>query len=181
MIRADAADLERKGYAEQATMLEDGEITAREYQDAFDLMRKCVEDQGLAVDGPYTDPLDGFSFDYVFVPPGGGDAEFEQPLEEVDQIVNGCALRHWQPLSADYEGSRTGQMDPVVREAIGQCLTEAGFDVSGEEKTVQDFVGQQGVTDDGLTPRAEAVSECGRTELARLYPERSVVGGMSFE
>ncbi|MDR1189624.1 MAG: hypothetical protein LBK95_19595 [Bifidobacteriaceae bacterium] len=178
VIIADARDLEKNGYAEQAAMLQDGVITAREYQDAFDLMRKCVEDLGMVVDGPYTNRVDSFSLSFSFGPGGGEDAEWKDgDTAKIDE----CEDRYWIPLDVDYEGSHVGRMDPLLREAMAECLPREGFKVSGDELTLQDFVGEQGVTDEGLTPRAEAVAECVRTEGMRLYPEQGGAGAFGFE
>ncbi|MDR1189623.1 MAG: hypothetical protein LBK95_19590 [Bifidobacteriaceae bacterium] len=179
MIRDDAKELETSGYAEQAAMLENGVITAAEYQQAFDSLRKCVEGNDMVIRGPWADPLDGFSLDFTTSPAGGDDAEFE-PDDPRFEISDECENRYWFPLSVDYERSRSGQMDPVLRDGIGQCMGRLGFEMSGDEVTVQDFVGEQGIVDGKPTERANAATECINGELARLYPERAVVGGFGF-
>lgn len=177
MIRADARDLRQRGFTEQADMLADGEVTAREYQDAFDSMRRCVEEAGLRMTGPYIDPLDGFSFDFTFRPGGGEGAVWKDGDIE---IIDECEDRYFVPLGADYEGSHVGQLDPVLREAVAECMGREGFELSGEERTVQDFVGESGFEDDGLTGRADAATACFHSQMMRLYSDREVVGGLSF-
>ncbi|MDR0366221.1 MAG: hypothetical protein LBH68_05285 [Bifidobacteriaceae bacterium] len=172
-IRSDARELKRQGYTEQAAMLEDGEITAEEYQEAFDLFRSCLEEvgEGIAA-GPYVNPLDGLTYEFM-IDPGNVVDPIEQGKNEI-----ACEDRYFDPLDYDYGHSHEPQMDPVLHEALRECLADKGFETSGEEKSVRDFVG--GDAAEVGSDLDNAVTECIRSEVERLYPDREVVGGYGW-
>lgn len=170
-IKEHARELEERGYPEQAAMMADGEITAEEFQDAFDLFRKCLENAGEGIAaGPYTSPVDGLSLDYLIDP-----GEIEDPIAQ-GEIEIGCDDKYLQLLEPDYVYSHEPKMDPALHSALRECLAEKGFETSGEEKSVRDFVGEAAVDDPAGTDRDDVVVDCAHRELDRLYSDRQIVG-----
>jgi hypothetical protein len=173
MIRADARQLEEQGYLEQAAMLADGEITEEEHQNAFDLVRGCLEESGGGVAaGPYVSPVDGWTLEFLIDPVDTGD-----PIES-GEIEIACEERYYSVLSYNYVHSREPRMDPPLRSALIECLGGKGFEVSGEEKSVRDFAGGEGAEVGSV--RDNAVTDCIHESVRRLYPDREVVGGFGW-
>jgi hypothetical protein len=170
-IKADARDLKKNGYAEQAAMLEDGDITAQEYQEAFDLLRACIDNVGAEMEGPWTNPVDGISLSFTIL--------YDLDMKRGEELTTACQERYFTTLDGDYLELHPGQMDPLLREAVSECMVGKGFESSGDELTVQDFAGEGSVTDGKLTPRGEALTECVRSECDRLFPR--VGGGFSLD
>jgi hypothetical protein len=174
MIRAHAKELAGQGFGEQAAMLEDGMITADEHQEAFDLLRRCLEDggEGIAA-GPYVNPLDGLTYEFL-IDPG---ENIEDPIAQ-GELEIACEERFFTTLNYDYGRSHEPRMDPVLHGALTECLAEKGFETSGEEKTVKDFAG--GAAAEAGSERDLVVTDCIHSEVARLYPDREVVGGFGW-
>ncbi|MDR1189627.1 MAG: hypothetical protein LBK95_19610 [Bifidobacteriaceae bacterium] len=174
MIKSDARQLEGQGYTEQAALMADGEITADEYQDAFDQLRGCLDGIGMTITvGPYVSPVDGLTLEFMMGPP---DPNAEMTMTD-SQHVTECDERHFATLNHDYSHSREPQMDPALHSAVRDCLADKGFETSGTEKTVEDFVGEAAQVDPAGSDRDDAVSDCMRSEMERLYSDREIVGG----
>ncbi|MDR1635244.1 MAG: hypothetical protein LBS27_10070 [Bifidobacteriaceae bacterium] len=158
-IKYHARELEKQGYSEQAAMLEDGVVDARDYADAFDLLRTCVEGTDAKITDLQTNPVDGISLSFVF--------EYEDPA--TSDVLDDCQFRYFTTVDMDYRESHANQMDPVLRDAVGECMGELGFETTGEESTVQDFAGEAAVVDGELTPRGQAASDCVQEQVAELF------------
>jgi hypothetical protein len=175
-IKADGRALEAKGYVEQAAMMKDGVITAEELQDSFDLLRGCLGERGLGTTvGPYTDPVDGLSLLFMIGDPGGS----ETPMSEDDEnFMVECQERYFLDLHYDYAHSHPPQMDPPLKKATRECLADRGYETTGEEKSVRDFVGEAAIADPTGSGRDDAVVHCMREVMADLYSDREFVGGV---
>jgi hypothetical protein len=169
MIKADARDLEKEGYSEQAEMLSDGVVTAREYADAFDLLRTCVEANDGKVVDLQVNPVDGISLSFAFE---------TADLPGIDKALDDCQFRYWTTLEMDYRESHLNKMDPLLRDAVSECMKERGIESTGEEDTVQDFAGEAGLVDGVMTPRAQAASDCIQEQVVELF---GAGGSFAFE
>ncbi|MDR1633754.1 MAG: hypothetical protein LBS27_02270 [Bifidobacteriaceae bacterium] len=174
-IKADARALEAKGYVEQAAMMKDGVITAEELQDSYDLLRDCIAERGFDITaGPYISPVDGLSLEFTMGVPGGS----ETPIsEDDDSFMNECQERYFLDLHYDYANSHPPQMDPPLKTATRECLADRGYETTGEEKSVRDFVGEAAIADPTGSGRDDAVVHCMREVMADLYADRSIAGG----
>jgi hypothetical protein len=174
-IKADAKALEAKGYVEQAAMMKDGVITAEEFQDGFDLLRGCIAERGFDITaGPYISPVDGLSLEFMMGVPGGS----ETPISDDDNnFITECEQRYFLDLKFDYANSHPPQMDPPLKTATRECLADRGYETSGEEKSVRDFVGEAAIADPTGSGRDDAVLHCMREAMADLYGDRDIIGG----
>jgi hypothetical protein len=143
-------------------------VTDEEYQEAFDLLRRCVEDQGAEIEDSARDVIDGFGRDAVV---SWDTNEIKEEQKAIEEAVDDCQERYWLTLDADYRESRVPQMDPALREAVAKCAESKDFEMTGSEVSLQDLIGEVGVVDGEDTPRAAAVVDCVHTEADRLYPD----------
>jgi hypothetical protein len=164
-IKAHAELLEQQGYAEQAAFLSDGRITAQEHRAAFGQLRDCAEAEGMFLATPSADLMfgDWFILTYGWEPAQGS------PVADAERhaAYEACADRYFGTLDEDYQDANSEHLATDLRDGIGLCLTDRGYGVSGEERTVQDFAGR---STNRAAERLEAATECVNAELARLYP-----------
>jgi hypothetical protein len=178
MIKSDARQAKRLGYTEQAAILADGVITPEEYQHAFDLLRRCLDDIDMTITvGPYVNPINGLTYEFAM---GSKDPErvgFETMAES--GMIADCEMRYFTYIDNDYGGTAGAHMDPPLHAAVTKCLQERGFETTGEERTPGDFVGEAAKADPSAD-RNQAVVDCMHTSLTELYSDREIIGGFGW-
>ncbi len=157
LIHAAASAAGAKGHEEQRLALSDGVISAREYRAALTDLTGCLTDAGLTHTPPLRSPIDGLTYEFEVVPSGPNDAS----------ALQSCNARYWDPISTLYTSFRPQVMAEPLRVASIECLRDAGFAMSGDERNYPELIGNPDA--DGGEQR-EAATECVFQEARRLYP-----------
>lgn len=156
------AEVERDaGHEEQAALLEDGVASAEDYDEAFRLMRGCMEEGGVTLTEPVVSPADGLRYIWDF------DANGLAP-EAIDELQLECESVYWTSVSAAYPDTHAHVMDEPLRLAAIECLRAEGYELSGEERNFVELAGDP-EADGGV--RREAAADCVFREAHELYPE----------
>lgn len=142
--------LRDQGSEAQADALKDGVISADEYQNLFDGLRKCIEDKGYGLDGPYTSPLTGTTLEFAYRDNG---RTAEQTMPDYEE----CETLFWQPAAAVFAATSAQRMDGDFKAGVIQCLARAGEEASAEAITYAELVGTG-----ASQTRIEKASECAR-------------------
>lgn len=149
----------------QYEILQDGVVSANEYEDAVMLTIECFKDAGLDAGGPWLNPLDNVSLLYdVEIP------VHQTPMNASGQRCDSAYLSLVQPNVLDSHEQVTA---PVLRDAILSCIADAGGPSSTDDgplpknmKEITEFSGDEHFV---------AVQQCVSSETRRLYPEIPIV------
>lgn len=152
-----AGEAEAAGYVEQSSILEDGTVTAEEYEVAVDNYAGCVEEYGYTVSERVTSPVDGLLLEYV-TDVGG----FDQ--DEASANIQACSERHVPYVERAYLGSHEARMDGPLLRALDACVSERGVQTTGNETQARDFFELE-----GMNPAM--LSECINEAAHGLYPD----------
>lgn len=166
-IRADAKRLKAKGYTEQAALLEDGVVTAAEYETAFQQFSQCVSDMGYEVADLTVNPVDGIT--YLFgVDPKGRDEN------QVQEARDTCAARYWDHVGPDYSATAPKHMDEALRQGALACMAKAGYKLTGTESSFREFAGEDPLVNGSQSKRMAAAVKCFNDEVPKVLPDVTV-------
>lgn len=139
----------------QAWALSDGVVTEAEYRTAIERFISCVRDAGYEVTDPVLSPIDRLTLLYDLT--ANGDRErWNKRIE----YCNDTEVSYIEPR---YVEAREQVMEPSLRAASAECLNHRGFELTGNERNVRDFV----KATNGSTA---TVMECVTPALQRLFP-----------
>jgi hypothetical protein len=156
------AESERaQGHEAQYELMKDGVVDREDYDQAFRLLRQCMEEGGLIVGDPTVSPADGLRYIFEFEPNGLAPTA-------VDEVQQACEAEFWFSVSTAYTDTNPAVMAEPLRLAAIECLIGEGYDLTGEEKNFPEMVGDPD-SDDGT--QREAASDCVFDAAHELYPE----------
>lgn len=154
-IQDDAAAAKAKGFTEQYAILKKGKVSATDYKDAVDLTIACHRKSGLTVEGPYLNPSNSLTFDYWF-----GEGQSPAKIDGID-----CETRFLSFVQPVYIETHPNIMMEPLRNYVGECLKQKGFEVTGKEISVRDF--DKSIGGDQF----KTLLSCIMTGTGKLYPE----------
>jgi hypothetical protein len=158
------SSLEESGFTAQAEFLQDGVITAEEYQASFERLKSCITSMGYDVSEAVTSPLTGSTLEFVYMMNGR-----DPDVALVD--FDACEAEHWQPLAGIYGATAPQRVEEPLRVAIVDCMKREGEDVDDSATTFTQIVGAE--ADDS---RFEVAATCALDEAYSLYPELPGLG-----
>lgn len=143
-------------------MLLDDVVTEDEYLTALDLMQSCFDERGYRVnmdDRP--NPVDGLLYGYGMDP---GDT----PAEEFGEVVVDCNTRYMSFITNAYVDSNEQVMDPLLVDAVTQCLEADGYSIPDDTGKLTDFI------EGDPAPSKDEVAECISPSVVELWPDWEV-------
>lgn len=150
------------GFEWEVGVLEDGVITADEYEEAYDRFMKCVSDLGYVFDGDrYLDPVDGQQWHVMGTYLGPGEA----PEEDMRACDDRLSL-----IETPYVITTPKRMDPRLLTRFKQCLDKAGLAYSNNEVNYNDFTEDLSDMEFAYGPYFDCLAE----SVEDIYP--NVVG-----
>lgn len=152
-----AGEAEEAGYLDQASILEDGIVTAEEYEAAVDSYVDCVAEYGYTVSERVVSPVDSLSLEYAT------DTAGFNP-DEAQSNIQSCSEGHISYVERGYLGSHEARMDGPLLLALDSCVSEHGVRTTGDEATARDFFELDGM-DPGL------LAMCISNAADELYPD----------
>lgn len=157
-----SAFAQANGFDWEVGVLDDGRISAGEYEQAYDRYMKCQEDLGYVFDKPkILDPVGGLQWQAISVFRGTG----EPPLLQEDHP---CYVKIF--LIEDlYLSTSTERMDPTLLAALKACLDDKGVPYRGDEVKFADFT--DGLTDAELADEDEQRVSCLIEKATELFPD----------
>ncbi|MCU1441310.1 MAG: hypothetical protein JWP85_2307 [Rhodoglobus sp.] len=161
LVLALAAEAQEQGHPAQYELMKDGVVDLEDYDTAYRQLRACLEAGGMTVTDPIISPADGLRYIFEY------DANGLAP-QTVDEVQGECEAQFWVPVNAAYADTNPAVMEEALRTASLECLEQAGFDMTGEERNFPEMVGDPDV--DGGDQR-EAAADCVFTAAHELYPE----------
>ncbi len=167
-IRADAKQLAEDGRTEQAAMLEDGEVTAAEYEDAFQKYSECLTTRGFDIAEFSVSPVDGVS--YLFGVDANGRETDDKTYAEQDE----CRNRYWEPLNTDYSATAPKRMDEGLRQAALACMADAGYTLPSTVTVYADFLGENPLINGVQSDQAKTAEKCFDNTIPKLFPDVTV-------
>ncbi|MFD4957864.1 hypothetical protein [Microbacterium sp. NPDC058389] len=157
---AAADELHELGAQESADALADGDVTYDEYLEAARRYQACLRDVGVVIEGPHLSPVDNVWLLWQLPEEISGG-------ESVAAAVSSCDER-WRPVAAAYIDTHEQRMDDGLQAAVVTCMAAAGYDLSGDESQVIDFMGE---IESPPTPRMQDAERCIVELSQRLFPE----------
>lgn len=139
----------------QAWALGDGNVTEEEYRTAVAKFIGCMADAGYGATEPMLSPVDGLTLLFDFKP-SGDIAAYNAKLEL-------CNETQFTQIEPKYVEARTQVMDPALRKAATECLTKEGFEVTGTETNVREFMAATGTT-------VQVTMDCVSPAMKKLFP-----------
>jgi hypothetical protein len=154
-----AAEARSRGYDWQAGILDDGDITAAEFDEGHRRNLQCLSDAGIEYTEPEREVLDGYRWNYDIL------------WGEMDpEVVNDTATRCQDEFATYLELGMSSwgdwQTEPAVLAEIVRCVTDLGFEVDGGALNYRDV--WLSASGQGLT--SEQVSSCVASAMQRLHP-----------
>ena len=162
IVVAASEHLREIGATENAAALEDGVISMDEYLLAAGRYQTCLRELGIVIGGPGLSPVDNVSLLWDLPDDVAGG-------EDVAAGSKVCA-DHWLPVAGAYLDSHEQRMNDDLQKSVSTCMTTAGYDLSGEEETVPDFMGPSS-SNAAQTRRQADAEQCIIRSSQQLYPE----------
>jgi hypothetical protein len=156
-----AEEAQQAGYATQHEAMMDGEVSFEEYEDALHQLTSCFETGGLAFSPPILSPVDGLRYLFEIQPSG-------LAAGAVDRVQQDCQNKYWLLISGAYASTHEQTMEEALRVSVIDCMRDAGFKVTGNERNFPALIGNPD-EDDGVQ-RKEAAN-CVFERAHDLYPE----------
>lgn|GEM_PF-5104812 len=121
-----------RGFDWEVGILDDGVISAGEYEQAYDRYMKCQEDLDYVFTRPKVlDPVSGLQWQAMAEWRGTGEPALLDPGNE-------CDTRFFL-IEPPYLQTNEHRMDPALREAFMTCLDANGIAYTGDERNFDDF------------------------------------------
>ncbi|MGQ0777439.1 MAG: hypothetical protein ACT4NY_24020 [Pseudonocardiales bacterium] len=153
-----ASEALAKGFVEQQRILADGLVTADEYRTSVGQNVNCLLRHGIRVSPPVLNPADGLRFIVESTSHG-------QSVNEYNQAVGECSLRHLSYVEEVYIASYRPVMDQQLRIRVVSCLRQHGVLIPPHVTTVPEIFAEAGATSKPF------VIDCIRQEAKALHPE----------
>jgi hypothetical protein len=160
-IRAAAKDFRADGNVWLAELLEDGEVTADDYERAARRYEECMQELGYEVPKPAVNPTDSMTYIYDIRPGSKSEATFSADQE-------GCLNPDLNFVEAAYLNTGVQRIDESLRIAAQACMAAQGYDIPDEANEIRAFSGDP-ATDQGAQRNAAAT--CLSDEALRMFPE----------
>ena len=155
-----------KGYEWEVSVLEDGTISAGEYEQAYDRYMDCQVALGYVFDKPkYLDPVEGQRWQALSEYRGAGDA----PLDKMAECDSRIFL-----IEDPYVVTTPKVMDPQLMAKLRSCLDEKGIPYRGDEVNFNDFT--SGLGDDAYRDSDSPYTSCLLDSAFELFPDLISVG-----
>ncbi len=123
---------QQRGLDWEAGVLEDGVISAGEYEQTYDRYMRCQEDLDYVFTKPKVlDPVSGLQWQAIAEWQGTGEPGLLDPN-------NPCDSRFYL-IETPYLASTPHRMDPVLREGFVVCLDENNLPYRGDEVSFEEF------------------------------------------
>lgn len=153
-------DAAAAGSAENAAAMADGDLTEDEYFSGARRYQECYAAEGVVLPEPITSPVDGLTLEWIypdeaFAVVGDAAAELQKCNEQ------------WAPMSAAY-ALHPAYMDPKLRDAVVLCMRDKGYEATGKEERVADFVGDPS-SDQGA--QSDVAVRCIMDSSHEVFPE----------
>ena len=150
------------GFEWEIGILEDGIITAEEYEEAYSLFMKCVSDLSYVFNNErYLDPVNGQQWHINGTYRGPGEAP-EGKMRRCDERLS--------LVETPYVVTTPKRMDGRLLARFQQCLDGAGLAYSGKEVNYNEFTEHLSDMEFGYGPYFDCLSE----SVEDIYPH--VVG-----
>lgn len=161
VVLAAADEAKKQGLDFQYRAMEDGVVDSEDYDAAYKALASCYATSGLGIDPPVLNPVDGLT--YIFDLRANGLAP-----EKVDEVQSMCLAEYWVPINGIFLSTNTQRMDEVLRTSSIDCMREEGFQLSGEELTFSELVGEPDATD---RTQYNTARDCVVKLAHELFPE----------
>lgn len=156
---------ETRGFEWEVSVLQDGDITSDEYEQAYDRCMDCQRELGYVFDKPKClDPVEGQRWHALSAYRGAGDP----PTDGIGL----CEERIFFIEDA-YVLLTPKRMDPQLMAKFRECLDEAEINYSGAETNFNDFVSE---LDDEYIDADSRYTACLVDSAFELYPDLIAVG-----
>jgi len=163
------AAAESHGLDWEVGVLQDGTITAGEYEDAYDRYVQCLYDLGFVPGIPkYLDPISGTQWRSLESYEGT-----EDPDEMADTMDRECV----GPLSlveTPYLSTTPQRMDPRLLVRFKECLDAEGIAYEGDEVNYNEFTEELSDHDFAFGPHFDCLQE----SMRDVFPD-AIGGGVS--
>lgn len=159
---------EAHDYAEQASLLSDGEVTEEDYRTANGLFRACLEEVGYRFGEEITiDPINGLQLqnEWNVTPGESGQLADKKLADQADSCQDA-----FDTVEMAYIGTHEKRMDPTLRAAIEQCALSQDIEVSEQNLTIDSML--EGSND----ARRDIIQSCLFTSMGSLFPGLEFVG-----
>lgn len=112
----------------QKAILDDGEVSPSEYEEALLAYRTCVEDSGARPSEIYVTGNHEKTFDYEVV------ASDDQELEEINSLAEACLPEYFADVGRVWAYQQLLSPDELdgLRSAVAECLRSVGLDVDDD-------------------------------------------------
>lgn len=122
---------QQQGFAWEVSVLDDGVITASEYEQSYDRYMLCQRDLGYEFDAPkYLDPVTGVRWKALSMYHGPGEA----PIDD----ATACDERMFL-IELPYAELTPERMAPELLAAFRACLDDNGISYRGDKLNFDDF------------------------------------------
>ncbi len=157
------AEARANGWDSQVRLLEDGVVTAAEYEQAIDNTRACAERGANGITEPVLSPVDNLTLEFGF--PIGAMAE-----EDVWAVSDDCSQQHLWTVQAAYVSTHDAVMDVDIRVDTLACMADHGHPIAAEVRNAREMASRIGR--DAESQLAECISDV----TLRLRPELESIG-----
>jgi hypothetical protein len=153
-----ADDARSAGQEWQANVLDDGDVTLAEYDEAHRRVLACLDAAGLTHSEPERNIPNGYEWLYDISWQGMDEEDGSRAAQACDENNRYVALA----MSAwgDWE------TEPALLAAVVECVTDAGFEIPADVRNYREV--WLSASDQGLT--REKVAACIDSGMLRLHP-----------
>lgn len=153
-----ADDARALGADQIVEILDDGDITRVELDEAARGFQDCYLAQGLTLDDPVLSPVDNVTLEWPFP---------EIPQDSNSEAVTKCS-QQWSIAAAAYSATHESFMEPGLSAYVAECLVDQGYEINSEASKVLDFVGDP-LKDNGA--QRAAAEQCIYDGALKLFPD----------
>lgn len=152
---SDLAAVEAKGLTAQAVILEDGIVSGAEYMSAVEMTIACYQSAGVAVRGPWLNPVDNLM--YLFDFPGG-------PLGG----AGGCDSKYLSHVQPVYLETHDAEMSGDLKAYVDSCLLAEGYPSTAPDQNAGEMSARLGMN------ATQDLAQCITDGAVSLYPGQGV-------
>lgn len=157
---------QERGFEWEVSILEDGEISPGDYEQAYDRYMNCQRELGYVFDKPkYLDPVEGQRWVALSMYRGAGEA----PIEDMAACDERVFL-----IAEPYVITTPKRMDLPLLAKFRECLDEKGITHRGDEVNFNDFTAE--ADDDEYISEESSYTSCLIDAAFELYPDIIAVG-----
>jgi len=164
---SEALEIAKKHHLDwEVGVLEDGIITASEYEDAYDRSMQCYTDLGYVVRIPkYLDPISGLRWR------SHQGYEGPRPLEEMEIVSDETCWVVLDLIQIPYLHNNPERMDVRLLARFKKCLDEHDLPYKGDEVNYNEFTADLNDHDFAFGPHFDCLTE----SMEDVYP--NAMGG----